>query len=310
MSIPDKYKLAELVKELAFQEGALHCGISPAGELRDERPRLTDWLEKGFHGEMRYMENHFEKRVDPTKLVPGAKSVISLLFNYYPEKKLPDQGYKISKYAYGKDYHDVLRLKLKKITSGVESISGPLRSRVFTDSAPVLDRAWAREAGLGWIGKNTCLIHPRYGSFFFIAEIICDIELAYDRTEVKDFCGGCTRCIENCPTGAIISPRVLDSRKCISYLTIEYKGELPVELKDKFDRWIFGCDICQDVCPWNRIAKPDKRPVFEPSERLLEMNKTDWETLSEEGYKDLFEGSAVTRTGYPGLMRNINFVKE
>ena len=311
MDAQDKYELTRRVKELAAGEGALLCGISPAGPLPEEEKHLLDWLSKGFHGEMSYMENHLEKRVDPRKLVNGARSVISLLFNYFPGKKLREEdNYKISKYAYGKDYHRVLRKKMQNIVTKMEEAAGPFGSRVFTDSAPVLDRGWARRSGLGWVGKNTCLIHPKFGSFFFIAEIICDLDLEYDHESIRDFCGGCTKCIDSCPTGAIVTPRVLDSQRCISYLTIEYKGDLPEETGNILSDWIFGCDICQDVCPWNRVARPHEHPLFDPSENLMNMNREDWETLTEEDFNVLFGGTAVRRAGYDGLMRNINFVKE
>lgn len=311
MNNPDKYELTRLVKEAALEEGFLQCGISKAEFLAEDRKRLSEWLEKGYHGEMGYMARNAEKRVDPGKLIENARSVISVIMNYYPgEKPATDDNYKIAKYAYGKDYHKVIRKKLKRIVELLKEKGNSSNSRGFTDSAPVLDRAWAERAGLGWIGKNTCLISPKHGSFLFIGEIITDTELVYDETRVKDFCGGCTKCLEACPTGAIIFPHMLDSTKCISYLTIEYKKDLPAQLKDKFDNWIFGCDICQDVCPWNRIAKPHQIDEFKPSSLLLSMNRERWENLTEEEFKEMFPNSPVKRTGYEGLKRNIRFLNK
>jgi epoxyqueuosine reductase len=257
---------------------------------------------------MGYMARNIEKRLDPGKLMQGARSVIVLLMNYYPEETLPEKNnYKIAKYAYGKDYHLVIRDRLNQLTAELKTIAGEFQSRAFTDSAPVLERSWAEKAGLGWIGKNTCLINPKIGSFVFIGEIITDLELDYDKQQINDLCGGCTRCIDACPTGAILAPRLLDARKCISYHTIESKGELPQEDKDKFQDWIFGCDICQDVCPWNRKASSHKIEEFKPHPGLFLMDKSKWDELTEEQFKELFKNSAVKRTKYAGLKRNIYF---
>jgi epoxyqueuosine reductase len=259
---------------------------------------------------MGYMERNIEKRLDPRNLVESARSVISVILNYFPENTLPeDNNYKLSKYAYGRDYHKVIRKKLKSIINLLKEEGKSENTRGFTDSAPVLDRAWAQRAGLGWIGKNTCLINVKHGSFLFIGEIITDVELEYDNSFDKDFCGGCTKCLDACPTNAIIAPRILDSRKCISYLTIEHKSNLPEELKASFEDWIFGCDVCQDVCPWNRTSKPHTESSFEIKKKLFHMTKEDWENLPEEEFDELFIGSAVKRTGFHGLSRNIKFNK-
>lgn len=259
---------------------------------------------------MGFMTRYSDKRLDPRLLLPGARSVISVLLNYFPEENLPDENnFKIAKYAYGKDYHLVIQDRLNLLIEEIKVRAGEFQARAFTDSAPVMDKAWAERAGLGWIGKNTCLIHPKLGSFVFIGEIITDLELEYDQHQVNDLCGGCTRCIEACPTGAIIAPRMLDARKCISYYTIEYRGELPTPEKDNFKDWIFGCDICQDVCPWNRQAKANSEDTFRPDQALREMTKTRWEQLTPEQFNDLFRESAVKRTKFTGLKRNILFLK-
>ena len=303
-------ELSQWIKTRATELGFSACGIVRAGHLDEDEKRLRQWLQSGYHGEMGYMERNHEKRVDPGKLVPGARSVIIVLMNYFTEKKLPEKdNYKIAKYAYGKDYHDVIRGRLNRMISEITDKTGPVHARAFTDSAPVLERALAEKAGLGWIGKNTCLIHPKIGSFFFIGEIIIDLVLEYDDAKINDLCGGCTRCIDACPTAAIVRPGLLDSRKCISYFTIEFKGDLPEMMKEQFNDWIFGCDICQDVCPWNRKAAPNGIPEFQPSQLLTEMNKERWENLSEEAFRALFRGSAVRRTKFSGLKRNINFLK-
>ncbi len=276
--------------------------------MENDEERLNHWLSQGFHGEMGYMARNVEKRLDPGKLLPGARSVIVLLMNYFPEETLPEENnYKIARYVYGKDYHHVIREKLNLLTEELKAVAGEFQSRAFTDSAPVLERSWAEKAGLGWIGKNTCLIHPKIGSFVFIGEIITDLELEYEKQQVNDLCGGCTRCIDACPTGAILAPRLLDARRCISYHTIESKGELPEEDKDKFQDWIFGCDICQEVCPWNRKAAPHKEEAFKPRPELRKMDKAAWEGLTEEQFNELFKDSAVLRTKYSGLKRNIEF---
>jgi epoxyqueuosine reductase len=287
----------------------LSCGISKAGFLEEEAPRLEKWLNEGRHGQMQYMENHFDKRLNPTLLVDGAKSVISLLLNYYPEETQLDNTYKISKYAYGQDYHFVIKSKLKELLHSIQEHIGEVGGRAFVDSAPVLDKAWAAKSGLGWVGKNSNLLSKQVGSFFFIAELIVDIELEYD-TPVTDHCGSCTACLDACPTQAIIEPYVVDGSKCISYFTIELKDNLPNELKGSFDNWAFGCDVCQDVCPWNRFSKPHREPLFNPHPDLLSMTKKDWEEITEDTFRKVFKNSAVKRTKFDGLKRNINFLKE
>ena len=296
------------IKRKATELGFDYCGIAPAGFLEKEAPRLEQWLKLGMHGDMHYMENHFDKRLDPRKLVDGAKSVIVFLKNYFPENEIDQtDNYIISKYAYGKDYHFVIKEKLKGLISGLREKAGEINARAFVDSAPVLERAWAAKAGLGWIGKNANFIHPKAGSFFFLAEIITDLELKYDQPTEKDFCGTCRKCIDACPTQAIIAPRVIVSKKCISYLTIELKDKIPEEFKGRFKDRVFGCDICQDVCPWTRFSKPHDEPQFNPYPGLTEMNKKDWEVLSVDGFNEVFKKSAVKRTKYAGLMRNIQF---
>lgn len=257
---------------------------------------------------MGYMENHFDKRLDPTLLVDDSKSVISLLLNYYPEQTQVEDSYKISKYAYGQDYHFVIKEKLKEFLFSIQENIGEVSGRAFVDSAPVLDKAWAAKSGLGWIGKNSNLLSKQVGSFFFIAELIVDLELEYD-IAVTDHCGSCTKCIDACPTGAIIAPYVVDGSKCISYFTIELKDNIPQEMKGKFDDWAFGCDVCQDVCPWNRFSKPHNEPLFNPNPELLSMTKKDWEEITEETFRAVFKNSAVKRTKYDGLKRNIDFLK-
>lgn len=270
---------------------------------------LEQWLLQNMHGKMSYMQNHFDKRLDPRKLVPGAKSVISLLSNYYTEDRQNDSAPRISKYAYGRDYHYVLKEKLKELVNFIRENIGEVEGRVFVDSAPVLDRAWAKKSGLGWIGKNTNLINRTGGSFFFIAEIICDLELVAD-TPVEDFCGTCTKCIDACPTEAIIKPYVVDGSKCISYFTIELKEEIPVAYKEKMNNWVFGCDICQDVCPWNRFAKPHREKQFLPKEELLKMNKSEWNEITSEVFVKIFSDSPLMRAGYKGLKRNLEFIRK
>lgn len=297
------------IKERAKGMGFAACGISEATFLEEEREHLEKWLDQGMQGEMAYMERNLDKRLDPRLLVNNAKTVVSLLYNYFPDKPLRDENnYLVSKYAYGRDYHLVIKDKLHHLIGEMKEVAGGEHYRAFTDSAPVLDRAWARKSGLGWIGKNSCLINPKLGSFLFIAEIICDVEIAPDLDRVNDLCGGCTRCIDSCPTSALVAPGVLDARKCISYYTIEYKGELPEEIRDRFGRMIFGCDICQDVCPWNRFSLPHREPQFNPSERLAGMDRRDWDRLEEEDFRALFQDSALQRTGFAGLKRNITFV--
>jgi epoxyqueuosine reductase len=299
-----------LVKKIAAELGFDFCGISEATFLEEEAPRLEAWLKQAYHGKMHYMENHFDKRLDPRKLVEGARSVVSLLYNYYPPETLPQEGnLKLSKYAYGKDYHKVIKKKLKHFMQRLQSEVGEVHGRAFVDSAPVMDKVWAKRSGLGWIGKHSNLINRKMGSFFFIAELIIDLDLEPDGP-IKDYCGTCTRCIDACPTGAIVAPYVVDGSRCISYLTIELKDNLPAEFKDKMQDWIFGCDICQDVCPWNRFARPHGEADFMPSEALKNMRRNDWIELTEEVFENLFRGSAVKRTGYEGLKRNIRFVTD
>jgi len=287
----------------------MSCGISRAGFLEEEAPRLENWLTKNMHGEMRYMENHFDKRLDPTKLVEGSKSVISLLLNYFPHEFQREDSYKISKYAYGTDYHFVIKDKLKQLLQFVRDEIGEIDGRAFVDSAPVLDKAWAAKSGLGWIGKNSNLLTKQVGSFYFIAELIVDLELEHD-SPVTDHCGSCTSCIDACPTQAIVEPYKVDGSKCISYFTIELKEELPTSVKGQFEDWMFGCDICQDVCPWNKFSKPHNEPLFNPHPELLEMDKKDWQELTKETFDEIFRKSAVKRTKFGGLKRNVRFLKE
>jgi epoxyqueuosine reductase len=315
MSLGVTLKHTALIKEYAQKLGFEHCGISKAGFLETEAPRLEQWLQQGYHGKMAYMEHHFDKRLNPQLLVEGAKSVVSLIYNYYPSVNLGQEDtegegntYKISKYAYGKDYHTVIKEKLKQLLAYIQTEIGEVSGRAFVDSAPVLDKAWAKQGGIGWIGKHSNLINRKMGSFFFIAELIIDLDLVYD-TPIGDYCGTCTRCIDACPTEAITNPYTVDGSKCISYLTIELKENIPTAWKGAWNDWIFGCDICQDVCPWNRFASPHQTPEFEPSEALKSMRKQDWEDISEEVFKPLFKGSAVERTKFAGLRRNIDFMK-
>jgi len=286
----------------------LSCGISKAGFLEDEAPRLERWLNQNYHGEMNYMEHHFDKRLNPTLLVDDAKSVISLLLNYYPSEVQNPGSYKISKYAYGQDYHFVIKEKLKELLYTIQSEIGDVSGRAFVDSAPVLDKAWAAKSGLGWIGKNSNLLTQQVGSFYFIAELIVDLELEYDHA-TTDHCGTCTACIDACPTEAIVAPYVVDGSKCISYFTIELKENIPLEMKGKLDDWMFGCDVCQDVCPWNRFSKAHKEPLFNPNPELLSFTKKDWEEITEDTFKKVFKNSAVKRTKYEGLKKNIQFLK-
>lgn len=295
------------IKTIALKEGFSFVGIAKARKLSEEENKLEAWLKQGKHGNMHYMEQYFDKRLDPTLLVPGAKSVISLMYNYYSEKKQNDTNApKISMYAYGTDYHFVVKDKLKNILQDMQHVIGDFSARVFVDSAPVLERVWAKEAGLGWVGKNTLLINKNAGSYFFLAEIICDLELEYDGI-TKDYCGTCTACIDACPTDAI-KPYEVDGSKCISYLTIELKEEIPNTFKGKMDNWMFGCDICQQVCPWNRFSKPHNEPQFQPKDELLNMSKAEWQEITEEVFHQLFKKSAVKRTKFSGLKRNISFL--
>ena len=303
----NREKYTKLIKTEATRLGFMSCGISKAEFLEDEAPRLEQWLNENRNGEMGYMENHFDKRLDPTLLVPGAKSVVSLLLNYFPQETQREDSYKLSKYAYGRDYHFVIKDKLKQFLHFINEEIGEVGGRAFVDSAPVLDKAWAAKSGLGWIGKNSNLLSKKTGSFFFIAELIIDLELEYD-TPVTDHCGSCTACIDACPTDAIYEPYKVDGSKCISYYTIELKDSIPESEKGKFEDWMFGCDICQDVCPWNRFSKPHNEPLFDPHPDLLQMTKHDWEEITRETFNEIFRKSAVKRTKYDGLKRNINFL--
>lgn len=297
------------IKQIAQDLGFFSVGFSKAEFLAEEAPRLENWLNKQQHGKMGYMENHFDMRLDPRLLVPGSKTVISFLYNYFPEQQQPSDTYQLSKYAYGKDYHDVIKNQLRKLMDRVKAEIGDVEGRIFVDSAPVLEKAWAKKSGLGWIGKNANLIHPKAGSFYFLAEWICDLDIESDGP-IRDYCGTCTRCIDACPTDAIVEPYVVDGSKCISYLTIELKDQLlPSAFKGKLDDWMYGCDICQDVCPWNRFSEPHNEPQFQPHPMLFDLTKNDWEDLTEELYRELFRGSAVKRAKFEGLKRNIQFIK-
>jgi len=298
-----------IIKQEAKRLGFLSCGISKAGFLEEEAPRLEQWLQNNMHGQMHYMENHFDKRLNPTLLVDGAKSVISLLLNYYPSEFQKEDSYKISKYAYGHDYHFVIKEKLKELLHFIQTEIGEVSGRAFVDSAPVLDKAWAAKSGLGWMGKNTNLITQKVGSFYFIAELIVDLELDYD-SPTTDHCGSCTACIDACPTEAIVAPYVVDGSKCISYFTIELKENIPAEMKGKFDDWVFGCDVCQDVCPWNRFSKSHNEPLFQATPELLSFTKRDWEEITEDVFKMVFNNSALKRTKLEGLKRNVSFLKD
>ncbi len=298
---------SQIVKQLAAAHNFQDCGISKARFLSEEAAKLEEWLARGYQGQMSYLENHFDKRLDPTKLVPGAKSVISLLYNYYPSQIYQSEKKpKIAKYAYGQDYHFVVKNKLKDLFKALKQHFGAIEGRVFVDSAPVHERAWAAQGGLGWIGKNSLLLNREKGSFFFLAEIICDLELEPD-PPLRDYCGTCTRCIDACPTDAIPAPYVVDGSKCISYLTIELKENIPPSFKGKMENWAFGCDICQDVCPWNRFSKPHDETDFQP-QGWEKFNKHDWQEMTEEVFRSVFRKSAVKRTKYQGLKRNITFL--
>lgn len=301
---------SQLIKQKAEKFGFQSCGISKAEFLEEEAPRLEAWLNKGYHGEMKYMENHFDKRLNPTLLVDGAKSVISLSYNYFPKVKIDEiNNFKISKYAYGEDYHEVIKDILKNMVAELQEEIGEFGFRVFVDSAPVLEKAWARKSGLGWVGKNANLITKKHGSFYFLAEIICDLELEYDLA-VTDHCGSCRACIDACPTQAIVSDRIVDGSKCISYATIELKNEIPDYFNGKMDDWIFGCDVCQDVCPWNRFSAPTLQEKFAPNFQKLNFRKNEWKELTQELFSEIFKKSAVKRTKFSGLMRNINLLND
>lgn len=304
----DKQSHTNFIKLKATELGFSFCGISKAEFLKDEAPRLEEWLKRNYQGRMSYLENHFDKRLDPTLLVPGAKSVISLLYNYYPKKDLSKEtDLKIAKYAYGEDYHFVVKDKLKLFFEAIQENIGEVAGRVFVDSAPIMERAWAQKSGLGWIGKNSLLLNRSMGSFFFLAEIIVDLDLEYDGP-VKDYCGTCTACMDACPTEAIPEPYVVDGSKCISYFTIELKEEIPTNVQGKFGNWIFGCDICQDVCPWNSFAKPHQEARFTPTEDLKKLKTSDWRELTEEVFEKVFKHSPLKRSRHAGLKRNIEFV--
>lgn len=307
MSLAEKH--TQLIKNRATELGFTSCGVSKAEFLEEEAPRLEQWLKEGNHGTMQWMENHFDKRLDPTKLVPGAKSVISFTLNYYPEERQNPKAPKISKYAYGEDYHFVIKDKLMDLMHFISEEIGEVDGRAFVDSAPVLDRAWAAKSGLGWIGKHSLLLTKKEGSFFFIGELILDLELVPD-SPTTDHCGSCTACIDACPTDAIIQPYVVDSNKCISYLTIELRDAIPETFSGQMEDWAFGCDICQDVCPWNRFSKPNSESRFTPKSELLEMNRSDWMEITEEVFRELFRRSAVKRTKLEGLKRNLDFLQK
>lgn len=297
------------VKEKARQSGFDYCGIARAERLDADAARLEKWLNNGFHGGMSYMENYFDMRIDPSRLVPGAKSVITLLKNYYPDIRQNTYSPKISKYAYGNDYHEVIKAQLQNFTRVLTASIGEINGRGFVDSAPVLERTWARRSGLGWIGKNGNLITKDSGSFFFIATLITDLDLEYDDPFAKDYCGTCTKCIDECPTDAILPDKVIDGSKCISYFTIELKEMLiPGEMKNKFNDWAFGCDICQDVCPWNRFSKPTNEKAFTPLPEVLNFTSKEWETISEESFKKIFKHSPINRAKLKGMQRNIRFI--
>lgn len=304
-------KNTQLIKTLSAQLGFDYCGIAKAEKLDADARRLEQWLNKGLHGNMQYMENYFDLRIDPCKLVPGAKSVITLLMNYYPAQQQQPNSPKIARYAYGKDYHEVIREKLNILLQQLRAGMGEINGRGFVDSAPVLERTWAQKSGLGWIGKNGNLINTKSGSYFFIATLITDTGLDYDSPNTKDYCGTCTRCIDNCPTDAILPNKVIDGSRCISYYTIELKDALiPAAMQGKFDNWMFGCDVCQEVCPWNRFSKPTAETAFTPLPQVLNFTTSDWEELTEESFKSIFKNSALKRTKFSGIKRNLRFLQQ
>lgn len=307
MNLKERY--TQLIKTKALAFGFQSCGISKADFLEEEALHLENWLKNQFHGEMKYMENHFDKRLDPRLLVEGSKAVISLSYNYFPEEKLQNENFKISKYAYGEDYHEVIKEKLRSLVAELQDEIGEFSFRVFVDSAPVLEKAWARKSGIGWVGKNSNLITKKYGSFYFLAEIICDLDLVED-SPVTDHCGSCTKCIDACPTHAIISDKIIDGSKCISYATIELKDQIPDFFKNKMDDWMFGCDVCQDVCPWNRFSAPTLEEKFHPNSRLKNFTKQEWKDITQEIFSSVFRKSAVKRTKFAGLKRNLDFLSE
>ena len=303
-------KNTQLIKSFAAKQGFDYCGIAKAELLTEDAKRLESWLNKGMHGTMQYMENNFDMRIDPSRLVPGAKSVITLLFNYFPDELQIATVPKIAKYAFGNDYHEVIREKLTLFLAEIKLSVGEVNGRGFVDSAPVMERSWAQKTGLGWIGKNGNLINKQSGSFFFIATLIVDLELNYDVSYAKDYCGTCTKCIDNCPTEAILPDKVIDGSKCISYFTIELKDALiPDAMKGTFDNWMFGCDVCQDVCPWNRFSKPTNEIKFTPIPAVLNFTNNDWEELTEENFKLIFKNSPLKRSKFTGIKRNLTFIK-
>lgn len=301
-------KYTQLIKEKAIQYGFESCGISKADFLEEEAPRLENYLKNNYHGAMQYLENHFDKRLDPRLLVEGSKSVISLKYNYFPTETI-ESPLKISKYAYGEDYHEVIKAILRDMVTELQEEIGTFDFRIFVDSAPVLEKAWAAKSGLGWVGKNALLVNKKHGSFFFLAEIICDLTLIPD-SPTTDHCGTCTKCIDACPTNALLPNRVIDGSKCISYLTIELKNEIPSEFSGKMDNWMFGCDICQDVCPWNRFSFPNQEPKFQPNEYLKNLKNIEWKELTQEIFSEIFRKSPVKRTKFTGLKRNIDFIEQ
>ncbi len=305
----EKQKNSALIKSRARSLGFLDCGISRAEFLDKESEQLKQWLNEGRHGHMQYMENYFDKRTDPTRLIDDAKSVISVIMNYFPEKQQRTDTYQIAKYAYGKDYHFVMKHMLKDLLKFIREEIAEVNGRPFVDSAPVMDKIWAQKGGLGWLGKNTNLISQKYGSFILIGELIIDLELEYDEP-VKDYCGNCRRCIDTCPTGALTEPYKIDASRCLSYLTIEHKKEIPQAFKGQHEDWIFGCDICQDVCPWTRKSRPHTHEDLKPHPDLLYLSRSEWENLSREHFKTMLKNSAVKRIKYEGLMNNINFLKD
>lgn len=305
----NKEKYSNLIKSKAMAFGFQSCGISKADFLEEEAPHLERWLKNNFHGEMKYMENYFDKRLDPRLLVEGSKSVISLSYNYFPEEIQTNKDFKLAKYAYGEDYHDVIKDKLRLMIAELQEEIGEFSFRVFVDSAPVLEKAWAKKSGIGWVGKNSNLITKKNGSFYFLAEIICDLELIQDY-EVTDHCGSCTKCIDACPTQAIVSDKIIDGSKCISYATIELKDQIPDFFKNKMEDWMFGCDICQDVCPWNRFSAPTLEEKFRPNSEIKNFTKQEWKDITQEVFSTVFRKSAVKRTKFAGLKRNLDFLSE
>ena len=307
-TLPQKY--SALIKAKAQKFGFQNCGISKAGFLEEDARPLENWLQNHYHGQMQYMENYFDKRLDPTLLVEGSKSVISLSYNYFPEENISGSDtFKISKYAYGQDYHEIIKAILEEMVAELKEEIGDFHCRVFTDSAPVLERSWARKSGIGWVGKNANLITKQSGSFYFLAEIICDLDLSEDEP-TTDHCGTCRKCIDACPTEAIVSEKIIDGSKCISYATIELKNEIPESFSNNMENWMFGCDICQDVCPWNRFSVPHHQEKFKPNHLLKSYTKKDWQELSQELFSEIFRKSPVKRTKFAGLKRNISFLSE